>query len=172
MPRKERRTMKEREDRLSGKRILIVDDEPDILGVLEDLLDMCDLDLAGGYEEAVGLLDRNRYDAAILDIMGVRGYELLEETRRKGIPTLMLTAHALSPDDFVRSVETGADAYVPKDRISDIASFLRDVLDAAERRSGRKPRWFDRLEAFFEEKFGADWRAKEDPEFWKKYFYM
>ena len=26
---------------LSGKRILVVDDEPDILGVLEDLLDMC-----------------------------------------------------------------------------------------------------------------------------------
>ena len=28
---------------LNGKRILVVDDEPDILGVLEDLLDMCEV---------------------------------------------------------------------------------------------------------------------------------
>ncbi|MCF8060956.1 MAG: response regulator [Deltaproteobacteria bacterium] len=164
--------MKDREKRLSGKRILIVDDEPDILGSLEDLLDMCEIDRAADYEAAVDLLDRNSYDAAILDIMGVRGYDLLEVTSGKGIPTIMLTAHALSSGDFVKSVETGAQAYVPKDRIAEIATFLSDVLDAAEGRSGKKQRWFDRLEAFFEKKFGPDWREKEDPEFWKKYFYM
>ena len=164
--------MEDAERRLSGKRILIVDDEPDILGSLEDLLDMCEIDRAGGYEEAAALLDRNDYDAAILDIMGVRGYDLLEAASAKGIPTLMLTAHALSSEDFVKSIETGAQAYVPKDRISDIGTFLLDVMDAAEGRTGKKRRWFDRLEAFFEEKFGPDWREKEDPEFWKKHFYM
>jgi DNA-binding NtrC family response regulator len=164
--------MKDVEKRLSGKRILIVDDEPDILGSLEDLLDMCEIDRAGGYEEAAALLDRNDYDAAILDIMGVRGYDLLEVTSGKGIPTLMLTAHALSSGDFVKSIETGAQAYVPKDRISDIGTFLLDVTDAVEGRTGKRRRWFDRLEAFFEEKFGRDWREQEDPDFWKKYFYM
>lgn len=164
--------MDDRKERLKGKRILIVDDEPDILGSLEDLLDMCDLDEAGDYQGALDLLERNDYDAAILDIMGVRGYDLLERTTEKGIPTLMLTAHALTSKDFVKSIRSGAQAYVPKDRIVDIAAFLDDVMEAARGRPEKRRSWFDRLEAFFEEKFGPDWREKEDPEFWKKYFYI
>ncbi len=164
--------MEDRIEDLKGKRVLIVDDEPDIPGSLEDLLDMCEIDQAGDYEGAVDLLDRNTYDAAILDIMGVRGYDLLKLTGEKGIPTLMLTAHALSSNDFVKSIRTGAHAYVPKDRIVDIAIFLADVLEGAEERPKKRRKWFERLEAFFEEKFGPDWREKEDPEFWKKYFYI
>jgi len=158
-------------DILNGKKILIVDDEPDILGSLEDLLYMCDTDQAEAYEGAMQLLQRETYDAAILDIMGVRGYDLLEETTRRGIPTLMLTAHALSSDNFVKSIKSGAQAYVPKDRISEIAVFLRDVLEAKQDRE-KRPMWFTRLENFFEEKFGADWRDKQGQEFWKKYFYI
>ncbi len=164
--------MDDRKERLKGKRILIVDDEPDILGSLEDLLDMCNLDQAGDYQGALDLLEGNDYDAAILDIMGVRGYDLLERSTEKGVPTLMLTAHALSSRDFVKSIRSGAQAYVPKDRLADIATFLDDVMEAARGRPGRRRSWFDRLEAFFEEKFGPDWREKEEPEFWKKYFYI
>lgn len=164
--------MEDRIDRLKGKRILIVDDEPDILGVLEDLLDMCEMDQASDYEEALSLLERNAYDAAILDIMGVRGYDLLDVTTAKDLPTMMLTAHALSSEDFFKSIRSGAQAYVPKDRITEIATFLADVIEAAEGRAVKKRRWFERLETFFDEKFGPDWRAKEDSEFWKKNFYI
>ena len=163
--------MEKYEEELNGKRILIVDDEEDILASLRELLEMCEIETAGGFDEAINLLDSRDYDAAILDIMGVRGYDLLEVTAEKGIPTLMLTANALSSDDFVRSIRTGARAYVPKDRISEIPLFLMDVLQEAAGR-GRRKRWFERLEAFFEETFGQGWREKEDPEFWKRHFYI
>jgi DNA-binding response OmpR family regulator len=158
-------------DPLENKKVLVVDDEPDVLETVGDLLHMCEVDKARDREGALTLLRDHSYDAAILDIMGVHGYDLLEETKRRGIPTLMLTANALSPDDFFKSIHSGADAYVPKDRLADIAIFLRDVLEA---QSGHTKRgtWFKRLEAFFEERFEADWRERENQEFWKKYFYV
>jgi DNA-binding response OmpR family regulator len=61
------------EDMLKGKKILAVDDEIDILETLEEVLDQCDLDTASTYETAKELLETKTYDAAILDIMGVRG---------------------------------------------------------------------------------------------------
>ena len=121
---------------LHNKRILIVDDERDILETLEDILSDCSVDSASNFESAKDLLMENQYDVAILDIMGVRGYDLLELTTEKGIPALMLTAHALSPDSMVKSVRNGARAFVPKEKIIDIEIFVRDIL--IEEESGFK----------------------------------
>jgi len=161
----------ESSERLKGKRILIVDDEPDILDSLEEILDSCIIDKATHFAEARELLETKRYDGAILDIMGVDGYELLELTKKKDVPTLMLTAHALSPDDFVRSIKKGAFAYIPKDKILEIDTFLEEMIGAHEKGIKKIGKWFARLEPFFEEKFGAYWeeKMKEDPEFWKKF---
>jgi hypothetical protein len=72
----------------------------------------------------------------------------------------------------VKSIRSGAHAYVPKDKISEISTFLADVLEEAAGEAPKRKRWFERLEDFFEQKFGEYWKDKEDPEFWKKYFYM
>jgi CheY-like chemotaxis protein len=56
----------------------------------------------------------------------------LEITHKLGIPSIMLTAHALTPDNLKRSVEQGADAYVPKDKMVDICEFLADVILARQ----------------------------------------
>lgn len=156
---------------ITGKRVLIVDDEPDILTTLEDLLDGCRIEKAADFATAKSLLENHIFDAAILDIMGVNGYDLLEITRARDIPTLMLTAHALTPEDFAKSLESGALAYVPKDRISEIDLFLSDILEAHEKGLGRFGRWYKRLDAFFEDRFGRYWQQKleKDPEFWKNY---
>ena len=156
------------DDILKGKRVLIVDDEPDILDTLEELLDMCLIDKAPNFETAKKFLVKSDYDAAILDIMGVRGYDLLELTTRKGIPTLMLTANALSPDNLIKSIKEGAQSYVPKDRISELASFLRDILGECQRGDQKKAAWFARLKPFFDKKFGPGWR-KKDKEFWQNF---
>jgi CheY-like chemotaxis protein len=150
---------------LRGKRILIVDDEPDVLGALEEILDICIIDTAGEFAAAKELLSKNTYDAAILDIMGVQGYDLLEITTQKGVPTLMLTAHALSPDNFVKSIKT-------KDKMSETAIFLGDILGAHKSGTKRFGKWFARLEGFFEDRFDPDWKEKVDPEFWKKIYYV
>ena len=153
---------------LKGKRILIVDDEPDVIETLEELLDMCLIDTAPNYDAAIKFLNKNTYDVAILDIMGVRGYDLLQLATEKGIPALMLTAHALSPDNLVKSIKRGAQAYVPKDRISDIAIFVADILKAHEKGIEKHGTWFERLRPLFDKKFGKGWREK-DKDFWKEF---
>src|SRR4030042_1424554 len=70
------------ESMLEGKSILAVDDEPDVLAVLEEeIKEACPhsrFDKATTYEEAVERMISLTYDVVILDIMGVRGFDLLE----------------------------------------------------------------------------------------------
>ena len=153
---------------LKNRRVLLVDDEPDVLETLEELLDMCDTHTASSFDEAVGCLKANDYDAAILDIMGVRGHSLLKITRKKDIPAIMLTAHALTPDNLKASVEEGADAYVPKDKMVDIALFLSDVLTARKQGKKANASWFSMLHPLFDRLFGEDWR-KGDDAFWDEF---
>ncbi len=129
----------ENEKLLEGKRVLIVDDEPDVLETLEGLLSMCTVIKASSFKEAKHVLETEPLDMAILDIMGVDGYALLEIAREKKIPAVMLTAHAVSPDHAMRSYREGAASYLPKQEISRIVTFLGDVLQAQE--EGRDPWW-------------------------------
>ena len=159
----------ENKQTLNDKKILVVDDEIDILESLEELLeDMFMVDSASSFEEAVSCLKNNTYDVAILDIMGVRGYDLLEATHTLGIPTLMLTAHALSPDNLKKSIELGADAYIPKDKMVDISLFVEDVLVSRQDKRKNNFKWYTRLRPLFDEFFGKEWK---DPEkrFWDEF---
>jgi len=156
------------EEILRGKRILIVDDEPDILDTLKELLDMCLVDTAPNFEAAQKFLKQGSYDAAILDIMGVKGYDLLGLTKEKNIPSLMLTAHALSPDSLVKSLKKGAHSYVPKEQMADIATYLAEIIDARKKGIRKPQKWLKRLSPFFDKKFGPDWKA-EHKEFWVDY---
>ena len=153
------------EDILEGKKILIVDDEPDILETLVEILDTCSVDTAPNFETALKFISKNRYDLAILDIMGVRGYDLLKIANQKGIPSLMLTAHAVSPDNLVKSIKGGALSYVPKDKISEIHEYIAEVFNSMEHGEEKQAAWFDKLEPFFDTKFGDGWRGKHK-EFW------
>ncbi|MDF1591581.1 MAG: response regulator [Desulfobacterales bacterium] len=152
---------------LNGKRILIVDDEPDVLESLSELLDMCRIDTASDFESAEKLLNREKFDVAVLDIMGVQGYDLLEIANKNGIPAIMFTAHALSPDNFVKSIKGGAKAYIPKDKMPEIATFVADLLTAHENNVKYRG-WYGKLKKFFDNQFGPDWMEKYK-EFKKQY---
>ncbi|HDR16227.1 MAG TPA: response regulator, partial [Desulfobacteraceae bacterium] len=90
-------------DLVSYKRVLIVDDERDVLETLEEVLSMCDVVKAQSFAEAEDLLESQYFDIAVLDIMGVNGYKLLDIANEKGVLAVMLTAHALSPEDTMKS---------------------------------------------------------------------
>ena len=143
-----------------GKRILIVDDEPDVLASMIDLLDMCNVDTAPDFESAEKFIKKNNYDIAIFDIMGVRGYDLLALANQKKIPVFMFTAHALNPEAFMKSMKGGAKAYIPKEKMSEIATYVTDFFKAQQTGIQRPRNWFDRLELFFEKQFGTDWLKK------------
>ena len=153
---------------LDGKKILIVDDEPDVLEALEELLPMCHVVKASSFDAAKGLLESQDFDLAILDIMGVDGYKLLDIARRKKVISVMLTAHALSVDDTVNSYKKGAASYVPKDEMANITTFLADIFEAKEKGQNFWWRWLDRLGSYYEKKFGADWQEK-DEDFWQNF---
>ncbi|MBL7176777.1 MAG: response regulator [Desulfobacteraceae bacterium] len=155
-------------DLLEGKRILIVDDEHDILDTLEDLLPMCIVSKASSFDEAKNLFENEYYDIAILDIMGVAGFKLLYIANKRKVMAVMLTAYALSPENIIKSYRNGAASYIPKDEIGNITNFLNDILVAKEKGRNTWERWFHRLGSIWRQKFGHDWQDK-DKGFWEKF---
>jgi CheY-like chemotaxis protein len=149
-----------KESVLKGKRILAVDDEPDVLTVLqEEILGACpdcQFDKATEYEQAVEKIRSSAYDLVILDIMGVRGFELLELAVGRNLRVVMLTAHALSPEALKRSYELKARSYLPKEKLGEVVPFLEDAL-THEFSSGWK-RLFERMLDYFDKKFGEGWK--------------
>ena len=113
---------------LDDKKILIVDDEPDILDTLEELLSMCHVVRSTNFDEAKRELETQRFDMAILDIMGVDGYQILRIAREKNVIAVMLTAHALSVEDTAKSFNEGAASYIPKEEMVNIVTYLNDIL--------------------------------------------
>jgi len=154
---------------LEGKKILIVDDEPDVLDVLEEMLDMCEVVKASSFDEAKKYLESDDFDMAILDIMGVDGYKLLNIAKHRNITAVMLTANALSPDNLVKSIKEGADSYLPKEEMSRITTFLVDILKSQDEGESSWEPWHKRLSAsYFSKKWGGNWKDR-DKEFWKKF---
>lgn len=154
---------------LNGKKVLAVDDEPDILAALEELLDMCEVVKVSTFEKAKQLLISEDFDVAILDIMGVDGYGLLEIANRKSVPAVMLTAHAFTPGNLVRTIKEGAYAYIPKEEITEIADYLIDALTAQQRGENPWRAWEERLpSSYFEKRWGAAWKDK-DRNFWDQF---
>jgi DNA-binding NtrC family response regulator len=156
------------ESELKGKKVLIADDEPDVLETLEELLPMCEVVKASTFEEAREELENRTFDFAILDIMGINGYKLLEIAVAKKTTVVMLTAHALTPQDTVKSFKGGAASYVPKDEINHITTFLIDILEGRKKGKSLWWKWMDRMEAYYDAKFGKEWK-KDDKDFWDRF---
>ena len=147
---------------LDGKRILAVDDEPDVLATLEDEIlaaaPKCKFEKATTYQEAAKKLESQNYDVVILDIMGVRGFDLLELAVGRNFRVAMLTAHALTPEALKRSFEMKARAYLPKEKLGEVVPFLEDVL-----KSEYLPGWkrlLEKLKGFIDSKFESDWEKR------------
>ena len=147
------------ESLLQDKIILIVDDEPDVLDTIAELLDMCRVHKAKDYDTALQLLASYTFDIVILDIMGIDGFALLKHAVSRGFPSVMLTAHALTPEALKKSIKLGAVSFLPKEKMSEIGSYLEDVV-----LGGGKSVWeklFDKLGSYFNKRFGPDWKERD-----------
>jgi DNA-binding response OmpR family regulator len=100
-------------------KLLIVDDEPDLVDQLVKMLvrQRYDVDTAADGEAALNKVFDNSYDLVLLDIMLPKtdGLTVLKEMRAAGIrtPVLMLTAKG-EVEDKVRGLDYGADDYLAK----------------------------------------------------------
>ena len=144
---------------LKSKKVLVVDDEPDILETISEMLDGCEVHTAGSFESGLQMLFNNHYDAVILDIMGVNGFELLKNSNAKGFPTIMLTAYQITPEAVKRSLDMGAAAFLPKELIGEIKELLQEVFQGG----GKRLWWLKSLEktgSYFDQKFGSSWKGQ------------
>ncbi len=106
---------------MSGERILVVDDEPDILSLLvyQFSNEGYRVSTAVNGQSAISTARDERPDAVVLDLMlpDVDGYEVLKTLREdedtREIPVLLLTARK-EEEERIRGFEHGADDYVTK----------------------------------------------------------
>jgi len=101
-------------------KVLIVDDEPDVIEVVNLCFSLrwpeAEVISAGNGEAALQLVEDEKPDLILLDIMlpDTDGFHLCQEVRRfSDVPIVMLTARA-GEVDKVRGLEMGADDYVTK----------------------------------------------------------
>jgi DNA-binding response OmpR family regulator len=103
---------------VSHARILVVDDEADILDLLSELLGESGYEVvrASDGREAIRALFQTQPDLVLLDVAmpELDGWQTIERIRDvSDLPVLMLTARA-SEDDKVRGLRAGANDYVTK----------------------------------------------------------
>jgi DNA-binding response OmpR family regulator len=149
-----------KESSLNGRIVLVVDDEPDVLETVAEMLEMCVVHKAGDFHTALNCLQTNSYDIVILDIMGVNGFELLRHAVARGFLTVMLTAHAATMEALKKSVTLGAASFLPKEYVADLPEVLEDVI------LGRGNRFWwrkstDRTSAQSGSELGGDWKEKD-----------
>ncbi len=118
--------------------ILIIDDDPDALSILETFLDSIGYVVRGaaGGAEGLAMLDEIDPDAVILDVMmpGMDGWEVARRIRRHprhaDVRILMLTARA-SREARREGRAAGADLYMVKPvSLAGLADRLEELLDA------------------------------------------
>ncbi|MCI0370639.1 MAG: response regulator [candidate division NC10 bacterium] len=129
----------------SGAMVLLVDDEPVILAMMEDFLTVNGLGVLVAHDgsEALRLAQERKPDVIVLDVMmpGMDGYEvcqkLKEDPRTRGIPVIL---HTILKGEEVeaRGEAAGADFVVHKP-MRPLSLFLKTVEAALAR--GRRPGW-------------------------------
>jgi len=125
-------------------KILVVDDEPDCISILQCRLEWCHYDVSSARngEEALRMMEDERPDVILLDtnMPVMDGIELLERMRRnavmKDIPVIMVTALCQKQDIAAAAVYGVAD-YVTKP--VDFTNLLQKITDIMESQAP-KPR--------------------------------
>jgi DNA-binding NtrC family response regulator len=150
-------------DILKEKRILAVDDEPDVRDTIKEQLSECDVDVAADFDAAQMLIHEKSFDLVILDIMGVNGFALLEECQKRKMPAAMLTAHAVNVESLNKSLRLGAVSFLPKEELARLPELVAEILEGLEEGRSHWPRLFERLGPFFQERLGITWEELEKP---------
>jgi len=106
-------------DKVTAKKILIIDDDPAFVRLVEQVLTPAGFEVltAGGGAEGLRLLYANRPNIVLLDVVmpEMDGWQTCNRIRDiTDIPVIMLTAQKNAEEDIVRGLESGADNYLIK----------------------------------------------------------
>ncbi len=125
---------------MDRKKILVVDDEPDLVELVSYNLRKEGFDVASAFdgEEALKKIRQESFDLAILDLMlpGIQGMELCRilrnDPKTEALPIIMVTAKG-GEVDRVLGLEIGADDYIakpfsPRELAARVKAVLRRVI--------------------------------------------
>ena len=123
-------------------KVLIVDDEQDLLDILSFnlLKNGFEVETATSGEEAIALIEQaDDYRLVLLDIMmsGINGFQTAEKIRkiRKGLPVIFLTALD-TESDLLHGFSLGADDYIAKPfSVKEVVARVKAVLARAPQKS-------------------------------------
>ncbi len=155
---------------LAGKRILVVDDEPDVLTTVTEVLETANVITSDTFEKANRLISREPFDLAILDIMGVNGFALLDSCRSKRVPAAMLTAHAVNIESLNMAIKGGAVSFLPKEELPRLSELVAEILEGLEQGENHWAKLFRRLAPFFKERLGVAWESIDKSKFPTTYY--
>jgi two-component system, OmpR family, response regulator len=126
-----------RPDVSAGHRILVVDDEPNIVDVISMALRFhgFDVDAAGTGAAAIAAVGSFRPDLIVLDVMlpDMEGFDVARRlgAERARVPIIFLTARDAT-EDKVRGLTVGGDDYVTKPfSLEELVARVRSVLRRA-----------------------------------------
>ena len=137
-----------------------MDDEPDVLETIVEVLEGCRVSTAANYDKGLELLSREKYDMVILDIMGVKGLHLLDVAVSRDVPSVMLTAPAFNPHYILESMQRGAISYFPKEDLANLDRLLAELFDIMERGASPWRHTMKRLAPLLYERCPPDWKRE------------
>jgi|UniRef100_A0A7C4ARE2 DNA-binding NtrC family response regulator len=146
---------------LKGKRILVVDDEIDVLETIREQLPDSRVTTSSSYQEARRLIHSQKFDLALLDIMGVNGFDLLNECRQENLPAAMLTAHSITVESINKSLKLGAVSFLPKEELSRLSDLVAEILSDLAHGRTHWEKLFQRLGPYFKDRLGLTWEDLE-----------
>ena len=131
--------------------VLLVEDEPEIVGLLTDFLAVEGFDVVAAADagHAIATLDGHVVDCVVLDVMlpGASGFDLCRRVReRSDVPLLFLSARG-EDEDKLRGLALGADDYIVKSATpAEVVARVKAVLRRSDRNGAAGRRTFGRLE--------------------------
>lgn len=103
---------------MEEKRILIIDDDPDLSGIIADMLEdhgYC-TQWAGSSQQAFDMLEQQRFHVILLDINlpDGTGFELCSSLRQVSDTPVIFASARTSESDRIQSFDIGGDDFLPK----------------------------------------------------------
>ena len=126
---------------LTGRVVLLVDRDKDVVDAMAELLEMCIIHKANDCDSAIQYLLGHTYDCVILGMEGSALSDLLETCVLRGFPTVVLVSPPVSPESVKIYTSLEFIYFHPRERIAEIKELLASILTELN-----KPRWRKLLE--------------------------
>ena len=130
-------------------KVLVVDDEPEIVELLKDWLEMQGYEVHGTSDpqEALSTFSLINPDVSIVDLRmpGIDGFQLIVAIRRESDSPIIIMSALVDDDSVIRGIQVGADDYLSKPIakryfLTRVADVLRRSPSVLVKNAGSTPR--------------------------------